>query len=176
MSAGYFVCFFVKVMVPHMGVGLQGAMEHRILSYRTPPCHGRPVIAHHGPAALQHFQTSTECCLEFAHGLSNVSKAGLGERCFGALPCALCTDAWIFAAQGPSLRTAGVHSARTAARTPSMHRAQMAAASEPAEPAAVDHEVWHQHRRLRAWISTHVHKNSVPVVSKQRGGRGGGIA
>ena len=30
-------------------------------------------------AALQHFQTSTECCLEFARGLLNVSWAGLGQ-------------------------------------------------------------------------------------------------
>ena len=50
-----------------------GAMKHRILRYRTPPCHRRPVTAHQCSAALQHFQTSTECCLEFACRLSNVS-------------------------------------------------------------------------------------------------------
>ena len=47
-------------------------MKQRILSYRTPLCHRQLVIARECSAALQHFQTS-ECCLEFAHGLSNVS-------------------------------------------------------------------------------------------------------
>ena len=45
-------------------------MKQRILSYRTPPCHRRPVTAHQCFAALRHFQTSTECCLEFARRLS----------------------------------------------------------------------------------------------------------
>ena len=53
---------------------LAGAMKQRILSYRTPPCHKRPVIArNYYSAAPQHIQTSTECCLEFTLRLSNVS-------------------------------------------------------------------------------------------------------
>ena len=48
-----------------------GAMKQRILSYRMPPCHR--VTAHECSSALQHFHTSTECCLEFARRLSNVS-------------------------------------------------------------------------------------------------------
>ena len=39
-----------------------------ILSYQTPLCHRRPVAAQ--SAALQHIQTSTECCLEFARRLA----------------------------------------------------------------------------------------------------------
>ena len=38
----------------------EGAVKQRILSYRTPPCHRRPVMAHECCAALQHFQTSAE--------------------------------------------------------------------------------------------------------------------
>ena len=49
-----------------------GAMKQRILSYRTLPCHRRPLIARNCSASLQHFQTGTECCLEFARRLSNV--------------------------------------------------------------------------------------------------------
>ena len=58
---------------------LGGALKQRILSYQTPPCHRRPVTAQQCSAAPQHFQSSMECCLEFAHGLSNVSEAGLGQ-------------------------------------------------------------------------------------------------
>ena len=53
-------------------------MKQLILSYRTPLCHRRPVTAHHCSAALQHFQTSTKCCLEFARRLSKVSQATTG--------------------------------------------------------------------------------------------------
>ena len=49
-------------------------MKLRILSYRMPPCRRRPVTARNCSAALQHFQTSTECCLEFGCRLSNVSN------------------------------------------------------------------------------------------------------
>ena len=42
------------------GCGCQGgasvAMKHRILSYRTPPCHRRPVTADQCSAALQLIQ------------------------------------------------------------------------------------------------------------------------
>ena len=40
------------------GVALAGAMKQRTLSYRTPPCHRRPVTAHQCSAALRHLQTS----------------------------------------------------------------------------------------------------------------------
>ena len=59
----------------HTGV----VMKQRILSYRTPLCHRRPVTAHECSAASQQFQTNTECGLEFAGRLLNVSQAGLGQ-------------------------------------------------------------------------------------------------
>ena len=53
-------------------------MKQRKLSYRTPPCHRRPVTAHQCSAALQAFQTSTEWCLGFARGLPGGGGAGGG--------------------------------------------------------------------------------------------------
>ena len=48
-------------------------MKQRIVSYRMPLCQRRPVTAQQCFAALQHFQTSTECCLEFIRMLLNAS-------------------------------------------------------------------------------------------------------
>ena len=49
-----------------------GGMKERIPRYRMPPCHRRTVTTCECSAALQHFRTSSECCLEFARRLSNV--------------------------------------------------------------------------------------------------------
>ena len=45
------------------GSGLTRVMKQWILRYRMPLCHRRPVTTDECPAALQHFQTSTEGCL-----------------------------------------------------------------------------------------------------------------